>query len=73
MRPSRWKSGRSAEPVQCQFGWHIIKLDEKRKSAPPTLDQVGPQLQQQVLFKNFDDTVGALKAGLTDRHPGRGP
>ena len=57
--------GQVSQPVQSQFGWHVIKVVDKRKSAPPTLEQVGPQLQQQVLFKNFDDTVGALKKSIT--------
>ncbi len=61
--------GQVSEPIQSQFGWHIIKLVEKRKSAPPTIDQIGPQLQQQLLFKNFDDTVGALKQNLTIEIP----
>jgi len=49
-------------PIQSQFGWHIIRLDEKRMSSPPTLQQVGPQLQQQLLFTSFDQTVADLKS-----------
>ena len=56
--------GQVSEPVQSQFGWHVIKLEEKRQSAPPTLEQIGPQLQQQILFKSFDDTVASLKTGV---------
>ncbi|UXN74708.1 peptidylprolyl isomerase [Devosia sp. A8/3-2] len=57
--------GRVSEPVQSQFGWHIIKLEEKRESAPPTFEQVASQLQQQLLMTTFDGTVAKLMEGVT--------
>ncbi|MDP1731256.1 MAG: peptidylprolyl isomerase, partial [Devosia sp.] len=56
--------GEISEPVQSQFGWHIIKLEEKRQSQPPSLEEIGPQLQQQVMFQAFEESVSALKQGL---------
>ncbi|MGV8855737.1 MAG: peptidylprolyl isomerase [Devosia sp.] len=56
--------GQISEPVQSQFGWHIIRLDEKRQSAPPEFDKVAPQLQQQLLMTSFDDTVAKLMDGV---------
>lgn len=56
--------GAVSAPVQSQFGWHLIKLEDRRQSAPPPLEQVGQQLQQQVLLKAFDDTIKALKEGV---------
>jgi peptidyl-prolyl cis-trans isomerase C len=35
-------------PVQTQFGWHVIRLDDTRTAAPPPLEQVRPQIQQQL-------------------------
>jgi peptidyl-prolyl cis-trans isomerase C len=57
--------GQVSDPVQSQFGWHVIKLEEKRQSAPPPIDQLRPQLQQQVMFQAFEDSVGTLKDGMT--------
>lgn len=43
------------QPVQSQFGWHIIKLDAERPAKPPALEQVKPQiraeLQREVIAK----------------------
>lgn len=36
----------SKEPVKTQFGFHIIKVEDKRTQPAPTLDEVKPQLEQ---------------------------
>jgi peptidyl-prolyl cis-trans isomerase C len=56
--------GQVSEPVQSQFGWHVIRLEEKRQSAPPAFEEVASQLQQQLLMTTFDDTVAKLMDGV---------
>jgi peptidyl-prolyl cis-trans isomerase C len=38
--------GQLSEPVKTQFGWHIIKVEDKRTKPVPTFDKVKPQLVQ---------------------------
>lgn len=57
--------GETSEPIQSDFGWHVIRVEEKRQSEPPALDAIRQQLQQQVLFQTFEATVAKLKAETT--------
>src|SRR5579862_6309117 len=36
--------GKISDPVKTQFGWHIIKVEEKRNRKPPSFDQVKSQI-----------------------------
>ena len=56
--------GQVSEPVQSQFGWHIIKLEETRMSAPPPLQQVQQQLSQQAVFEAYDAAISGQKAEM---------
>ncbi|MBM4192555.1 MAG: peptidylprolyl isomerase [Gammaproteobacteria bacterium] len=42
-----------AKPVQTQFGWHVIRLDDVREVQPPPFEEVKQQLNQAVLAKKF--------------------
>ena len=40
--------GQVSDPVQSDFGWHIIQLNESRQMEAPKLDEIRPQLIQQM-------------------------
>ncbi len=44
----------TATPVKSEFGWHVIKLEEKRPTAPPPYDSVKAQLGPMVNQKKFE-------------------
>ena len=52
----------SAKPVQTQYGWHIIKLDDVRTESFPPLATLHAQLAQRILSERLDRYIGELKA-----------
>jgi peptidyl-prolyl cis-trans isomerase C len=50
------------EPVKSQFGYHVILLEDSRAMQIPPLDQVKPQLTQQVQQQNLKKMIDDMKA-----------
>ncbi|UOM33215.1 peptidylprolyl isomerase [Acuticoccus sp. I52.16.1] len=53
------------EPVQSQFGWHVIKLDERGEVPVPPLTQVAGQIQQLIVRDAYVAAVAKLKEDAT--------
>jgi peptidyl-prolyl cis-trans isomerase C len=53
--------GKISDPVKSQFGWHIIKVEEKRNRKPPEFDQVKAQIETYVTRKAQADYVSKLR------------
>ena len=55
------KGEMTQEPVQSQFGWHVIKLEDTRESPPPPFEQVKQQVGSGVMQKKLAAYVESLK------------
>jgi peptidyl-prolyl cis-trans isomerase C len=53
----------TATPVQSQFGWHVIRVDDVREAQLPSLDELKPQITQQITQQKMQQ----YKQGLRDK------
>lgn len=53
----------SATPVKTQFGWHIIKSEDKRMGKPPELAEVKEDLKAQLAQETLSKIIQNLVAG----------
>ena len=53
--------GQISGPVKTQFGWHVIKVEDKRIKPVPTFDEVKPQIEQFVTRKAQAQLVEDLR------------
>ena len=55
------EKGQLSEPVKSQFGWHIIKVEDKRVRQPPEFDKVKDQLEQYVVRRQQVEMITNLR------------
>ena len=49
------------EPVKTQFGWHVIKLEDRRIAAPPPFEEIEQQLREQVARETLKVVLDGLR------------
>lgn len=58
------------EPVKTQFGWHIIKVEDKRDTPPPDFNQVADQIRRVLLQEKYlnilQEARDAIEVEVTD-------
>ena len=56
----------SKQPVQTQFGWHVILREESRASTPPTLESVRSVVKQRIEADRLQEYLQELRATLPE-------
>jgi len=59
------KGSYTKEPVQTQFGWHVIMLDDTRETTPPSFEQLKPQLQMLAQNQRVQEYLTKLRDSAT--------
>lgn len=52
-------------PVKTQFGWHVIKVDERKRDEPPTFEQAHDELRQRMIQEDVQKVLADARQGVT--------
>lgn len=55
------KPGEISDPVKTQFGWHVIKLEDRRMRKPPVFEELELQLRQQLTQASAQEIIAEVK------------
>ena len=58
----RLAAGETSPPVQTQFGWHVIRVEDRRNRPVPPLDQVRDQIYQLLISEAQRDIYDEMRA-----------
>jgi peptidyl-prolyl cis-trans isomerase C len=67
------EKGGLSEPVKSQFGWHVIKLEDKRNKPVPDYEQVKSQIENYVVRRAQTELVGKLREAAKIERVGQKP
>jgi peptidyl-prolyl cis-trans isomerase C len=52
----------TTEPVKTQFGWHVIKVEDRRVAGSQSFEQASQKIRQELSQKAYKDTLAGLRA-----------
>ena len=55
--------GEVSSPVQTQFGWHVIKVEDRRESPPLPLEAVSEELRRQLFSVRVSEILNTAREG----------
>ena len=55
------KPGDVSEPVKTQFGWHVIKIEDKREKGAPPFDSVKDRIMAALVQQKTQETIKNLR------------
>jgi peptidyl-prolyl cis-trans isomerase C len=55
----------SQTPIHNEFGWHVVKVEERRIVAPPTYSEVHDQIRKDLLQEAIQKTITDARSQLT--------
>lgn len=64
--------GKVAGPIQTDFGWHLILVQETRIAEKPTLDEMREELASEIEQKAIEDHIKSLTEAAKVEKPGEG-
>lgn len=59
----KMEAGQVSDPVKSQFGWHVIKVEEKRMKTFPAFEQIKDQAARYVAQKAQSEMITKLREG----------
>src|SRR5262245_27767956 len=58
----RLKKGEISEPVESQFGWHIVRIDDRRQRAAPPFETVKERVVASMIHKRAQQVAADLRS-----------
>jgi peptidyl-prolyl cis-trans isomerase C len=59
------KAGELSKPVKTQFGWHLIKVEDRRQKPPPPYEQVKDRILSSMVQSKAQDVAKGLRGKAT--------